>query len=76
MPEPSRPLESWADRARKVFWGAFALVPILSLLDGAGAIDRGRGGWLAVSIVVSVVWTVSLATWGLGAWRRRRPSAR
>lgn len=65
------PLERWADVARQVFWTSWALVPLMSLLDSWDVIDRGRGLWLWVAIAVSVVWTLSLASWAVGAWRRR-----
>ncbi len=70
MPEAGRPLEPWAGLARNVFWAATALGAVLAILDDV--IDRRHGVWLVVSIVVSVAWTVSLAGWGAGAWRRRR----
>ena len=55
-----------------MFWGSWGLVPTLAVLESFGVIDRSGGPWFWVSVAVSVVWTVSLVVWAMGAHRRRR----
>lgn len=66
-----RPLPSWANAARLTFWTSWALVPLISILDSAGAIDAGSGPWYGLRVAVAVVWTLAGLTWALAEHKRR-----
>lgn len=66
-----RPLSSWGEGVRSMFWVLFALAPILAMLDLFGAIDKEHGFWNIFSAVAAIVWVVAGVLWAIAEYRRR-----
>lgn len=66
-----RPLSSWANAARLTFWTSGALVPLVSILDSADAIDFESGPWYALRVAVAVLWTIAGLAGAFAEYERR-----